>query len=715
MMIKIGSDYLEYNDTIEVERQAKLLEDLSTTNGDYSYQFDAPWTSKNFELLGRPLPDNIRKLTYQKIDCDLVSDDGIALYKGYLRIEGLSGYKIQLSFFSGNNNWFGLLSEGMRAIDWSEFDVDQTEMNISGAILSTSGTVFPYLDNGLLAYRGAAVLKVEDFVGAIYLKDIVKKIFQTHSIKTQGDLFDDADFNSAIVLSNGKSQEDIEARSAKVLTTSSANPSDAAYHVMTWTDDSTYPYFDGAANLFDLANNRYVADVKMKVKVDLNITQNLSNTIIGGTYFKMAFFVNSVLYSEQIAPFGNSTAQSFSDTVILEAGDILEIETYNNAPIWDDPITFATLDIKPIFIYKAIGSAMVPDWTQSDFIANVFKQFNVISEYDAQTMTLTADLFEKLKSKSPVDLSPYVSNVETDYIDFISGYGKRSLFQHQPTEQEEDFRKLNFTLRSSGPGTIEVDNEFLEDEETIIDSEFSEPITYLNPIFAQSIEKTNLLEVEEETTIDFTGVIDSPGTSGRARFAIPEDVFELADLVRVRNSTNPSYNGDWIVITLGTGYIELEGLAFDTDAIGEVTKLNIIYSSSDQVYLLHHLPLYPVSNFSGKTSIQIENTDYETLAPAFYSLIDTGRRIDEEFPFSMSFKSGDQKSVLDKNFGLATRCLNDPVKLLVTALIPYKVYLQLSFLRPVTLTSLESSNMYYLNRQTGYEGKYCLLELIKLP
>jgi len=61
--------------------------------------------------------------------------------------------------------------------------------------------------------------------------------------------------------------------------------------------------------------------------------------------------------------------------------------------------------------------------------------------------------------------------------------------------------------------------------------------------------------------------------------------------------------------------------------------------------------------------------------------------------------------------------INDPVKLFCQANIPYNVFLNLNFLRPITIKTLETSNLYYLNRISGYKGseEQCTLELIKLP
>lgn len=714
MMIKVSNEFLEFDELIEVEKQIKLFEEISTTDGDFSYSFELGKTLTNRRLLRYPEPDNISKPVYQKIPANLLSDSGAELFKGYLRIERITE-TYHCSFFAGNNNWFGMLSGKLRDIDWSEFDRDMTESNLGAAIFNSSGTVFPMVDNGLLAYRGYALMRVEDFAGAIYTKNIVEKVFALQGIKIQGELLNDVDYLSSVVLCNGKSQADIEARSVKAHTTNSPNPNDAAYHKMVWDNDTDYPYFDGSKNLFNLSAGRYDADVKMKVKVNLNISQMLGTAGLG-IIFKMAIFVNGVLRDEKLGPFSTSESQSFTKIVSLNAGDYLEIFTYNNAAFWDDPIEDATLEITPIFIFKALGQAMVPDWTQSEFISAVFQKWNALPSYNSQNKTLTVDLFEKIKSKPAIDLSEYISATEVDYSEFISEYGKKSFLSHAETEEEEEFRKLNFERRPYSKAQIDVDNDFLEDEVDILESKFSAPITYLNPIFSMSQEKTNLIEFERDTKIDFTAVIDSPATPGRARFSIPEDIFELGDMVRIENSTNANYNGDYAIVTLGAGYIELTGVTFDTDAMGEVTKMNFVYSDSDKVYLLHNVPLYSIIKFSTLNEFIIVATQYQTLSLGYYNIIRTNRPVDTDLPFSMAFEDGDQTGFKERYFRLFSQVLNDPVKLLCTATIPYHIYHQLDFLSPVKILTEETQNVYYLNRIRGYKGpEYdATLELIKI-
>jgi len=90
MMIKVGNEYLDFNELVETEKQVKLLEDLSTSDGDFSYSFDLSKTINNTRILNNPLPDNISKEVYQKIPASLLTDSGEETFKGYLRVEKIN-------------------------------------------------------------------------------------------------------------------------------------------------------------------------------------------------------------------------------------------------------------------------------------------------------------------------------------------------------------------------------------------------------------------------------------------------------------------------------------------------------------------------------------------------------------------------------------------------------------------------------------------------
>lgn len=717
MMLKVGSEYLDFNGTVELEQKVKLFENLDSSDGDVSFQFDVEETSKNVRLLNYPISDHLTKSTYRRINCDLQDDSGVSLQTGFLRIERrVKRDRIALSFFSGNSNWFGLIAGNLTDIDFSDFDIEQTIANIESSWSNTSGITFPLVDNGGLITRSVAHLKIEDFIGAFYVKTVFKKIFTSVSIKLEGELFEDPLYDKLITIKNSKNQTEIDNRSSYVLSNGMSRPSDNVFYKMTYDDDSTYPYFDGASNNFDLANNRYVADQKMILRVEASFVAVTVSPMLQ----LIEVWVNGVEVKEKQGQSVSGAENTFSINVLipLEAGDVLEIYTiYGLTPGSD--ILSATLKLTPTYLYTSYGNSMVPNWTKQEYVSAIFQIFNVITSFDPKTKTLTCNLFDKIKEKDPIDISKYVTVEETDYISFISSFGKRSLFSYN----EIDFDEVkDYNLANSfkyGQGVIHVANDFISESEEVINSEFTNPFTYINGVFDMSMERTNLIELNEGESININSVSDNGGI---ARINISEDLFLVGDILRITESTNTRYNGDWVVNVQAAGYVELNGLAFESNATGKITKMDYAYNSSDEVYLMVNIALYDNSKFTGNPSILLETVLKSAFGLAYFSLLNTSRQINIDYKQSLSFGEIQdplfyQRTILETYWSLVSRVLNDPVKLINTGLMPTNVYRSIDFLRPLMVKTLESSNLYYCNTISGYKSSYenFRIDTIKLP
>jgi hypothetical protein len=724
MMIKVSNEFLDFDDLIEVEKQIKLFEDISTTDGDFSYSFELQKTLNNTKLLGNPFPDNINKPVYQKIPAKLLSDSGAETYDGYLRVQRVTEV-YECSFFAGNNNWFTEITGLLTDLDLSRYDIEQTEDNVVNSWSQTEGIVFPLLDNGGLITRSYPEVKIEDFVGAFYVKTIFNKIFAEAGIKIQGELLEDWRFQNMVSLSNSKDQEGINAATSFVeKNVLQVLPHNSEQKVI-WDNDSTLPYFDGASDNFDIVNDQYIPKIKSIVKVESSLA-----------YFGTGFFglllmfvkVNGVTVRTVGigAPSGTEVTISVNATVSLNANDVLEIYAIQANSDGDaGDLRRGTLKITPTFIYKTFGRTAVPNWTKQQFVSNILRMFNVLASYREGDATLTLNLFEKIKGKDPIDLSEYISSTEVDYNEFISDYGKRSLFSYKQVDYDElkDYNKGKYF--KYGQGVIEINNDFLNPDEAILESDFANPIAYQNSVFDMSMEKTNLIELEEGESVTFGGV-GNDGL-GNASFDLSNQIFIVGDLVRIKESSNPIYNGDWVVTStpFSGGDITLNGVPFNTTATGTAVKLNYKYSSSEDVFIFINVPNYAASKFSG-TQIVLNSESYyplgiSNIALAYFDLINLGRQVNTDFIYSLSFGGIDdplhyQTTMIDSYFRLFSRMLNDPVKLISTATLPYDVYNRIDFLSPVTIKTLETSNLYYLNRITGFKESYydSTLELIKL-
>lgn len=725
MMIKVSNEFLDFDQEIEVEKQIKLFEDISTTDGDFSYAFELPKTLHNKRLLGNPLPDNINKPVYQQIPASLLSRGGAELYDGYLRIEGVKE-TYRLSFFAGNNNWFVQITGLMNELELSQYDVDNNEVNIINSWSMTEGLVFPFMDNGGLLTRSYHQLKIEDFVGSFYVKTLFTKIFTEAGIKIQGELLEDWRYQNLICATNAKDEQLINDRTSYVeKNVAQVLPYNTEVKI-TWDNDSVYPYSDGAANNFDLANSQYVPDLKMVVRIELTIvSQSTSFFAVSLIYIK----VNGVIIRRKGMGFGESDGEVSASIIVsmsLNPGDVVEIYQIQINDDGDAAQTLrGTIKITPTYVYRTIGSAAVPNWTKQQFVSNILRMFNVLASYNEGNATLTLNVFEKIKSKPPLDISEHISEVEVDYTEFISDYGKNSILSYKEVEYEElkSYNKGKFF--KYGQGVIEVNNDFLEDNKDIIESDFSNPIAILNPVFDASLEKTNLIELEEGEAFTFSDVANDG--FGDAAFNIADtDAFLVGDLARIKDSTNAAYNGDWIVKTLDGVHLTFNGLPFDTAASGEIVKLNYKYSTSEDVFLFINIPNYERSKFSDAPIVFDSGGFYPisitNIALAYFDMINTGRQVNRDFIYSLSFGGIDdplhyQVNMIDSYFRLLTRVLNDPVKLIATCHIPYALYHQIDFLRPITIKTMETVNQYYANRLTGYKESYrpSFFELIKLP
>lgn len=714
MMIRVNGEYLDFNDDIEIESQVKLFEEISTSNGDYSYSFQLPTTSKNLKALGFPFPDTIKSI-YNNVPCDIVDESGFVINSGSLRIETLSNV-INCSFFGGNNDWFSLLNPLLSDLPLQKYDKTLTNTNISASWSKSSGLVFPIFDSGALITRSFYNLKIEDFFGCFYMKTLFAEIFGSHGIKLDGDLLVDDTFNKMLLVSNNKRAYTIDPRSCFVQKTVDQTVTNSvSSDVVTFTGESS-PFFDGSKGNYDTAQSVYNPDVKMVVDIDF------FGRIDPVDFANVGIFKNSASVARKITYSFQEEVTISARGIVLEVGDTIRVRL-STSDITEPTIIRAgsTLRVTPTFVYAADGKACVPEWTQGQLVSNVFQLLNVVPSYNSDSKTLTLDLFQKIKTKEPIDVSDRVTIVETDFSEFISNYGKQTLFKYQDSSNEDLLNKYNISnFIKYGSGAITVDNDFIEETADAVEVEFTAPITYFNSVFYSSMERINFVELDEDVSKDITSVTDSSGTA-RLNIASADDDFTVGDLVLLATD-NDNYNGQYVVNTVTTTYITVNGITFDSSATGTATKLVFTNTDDDSVYVF--LNAAGVSNlfYSNINSMYLESAVFNSSSLAFFNLLSAGREIDTKYKQGLSFgainnENSNQLSLIDTYWGNFGSILNDPVLLRVLALFKRKTYLEIkSFLRPLRIKTNNTNNLYYLNRMTGYKSGHedCEGELIKL-
>lgn len=718
MILKVGDTVLDFSGPVENDRQAKLFEEIDAERGDFGFAAEMPDNGHNRKALGMPLADSLIGSQYLANNAVLMNDAGTPIYFGAVRVEGLKGGKIRWSFVSGNSNWFGMLRGNLSELNISKYDTLQTSANVIASWSNTSGMVYPWVDAGPLKTRRWKSARPEDFAPGLYLHTIFEEVFQRAGLKIQGEMINHPLFNQIVVLTNSKSDEETDARACNVnKVTDQTLPSNLSYVKVTFDNDSDYPYFDGSANNFSLVNNRYTADLEM----DLNVKLTLQ--------LSAAHWTGIVLYKN-----GNPTTShvsvSTTDTntlntnIHLVAGDYIEFYARNQVsggPSVD--IISGNLEIKPTYIFKSFAKSTLPKWTKQQFVSNVLQIFNAIPAYDPFTKTVTFNLFDKLKGKPSIDLSEYITGpIETDYVDFISNYGKRNTFSYSETSEEETERYNASSDVKYGAGVLVANNDFIQDSADVISSDFAAPISYIHPAFNCSMDRMELIELADgEVDAQFTGVQDDGAGNAQFMLTDADDIFNVGELVRIE-SDDTQYNGEYIIGQVTSTFFSLSGGVFYTNNPGKVTRMRYENTSNDDVFIVVHTGLRDIDDFSQESLFYLGTSSRLTWGHSYFNLLATGKPVDSIFKQGLCFGRVNnplafQRTLIDAFWQQFYRVINNPVKLLCPANLPETVNAKLDFLTPVSIKTLTSTNEYYVNKIEGYQGQQyqCTLELIQLP
>lgn len=690
MMIKISNGYLELNDTIDVERKAKLFEDVSMVEGDFSYSFSIPKTKENVEKIRVFSVNNKLKPWTRKIPAELQNDSGVTLYRGFIKIE-TDNVVYSASFFSGNTNWMDELDVSLLEFDWSNYDTATTDIPDSWS--STSGVVFPLTDRGILSTRNTPLFSYDDFQGYIYAKDIVNKLLALNGMKINGDILSDPIYNKLITSSGNNKlfQQEIDKRKVYI-GKSGTQLFTNAFQTVTLTNVSS-PFSNSPLGNWSTSTNRYTFDesasnyrVEVKFVFDglsyftLRVLKNGTDTVLEKSY-------NNV----------KSIVDTFNSADYLEnasSGEYIEVQVGVSSALFSDRnmVAGSSVRIYPTQFYKVFASTIIPDMTGSTFLSNIFRMLNIIVSYNANNKTITANYFDKVLTSEPIDLSEYITITDNNYEEFISDYAKNNLLLWEEGSNDfvEDFNENSILPYASG--VIEIDNDFLEDEADLVQMDFAAAWQQSYGFVGLDLPLTDFISVTVKETRNITAVTNS---SNNAVFDYDGTTFN--GIARVIDSTIEEYNGDYRVISSGTTF-NGRG-AYLGNATGTLQILSVQLNNADPVFLLNN-PNQDLSQVSGVDEIFVEN-----LVPvtdiAIANFLSTDNYIG-----SLSFE--DLKPLYFNN---TEKILNNGVKCFGSGNIPESVYLQLDFLRTVRV----NDTVYYINKISGYTGSNnnVVLELIK--
>lgn len=695
-MIKVGDEYLEYSDLPDVVRQVKTPDTIDAA-GDFSYSFTVQPTQNNVRILKAGLNQSDGNLN-KKIYCTY-ERFGNPIHIGYLTIDGTSANGIDLTFYSGNTEWFQVISEAgaIYNLDLSAYKLPLANTVPSAVVVNswtaTEGIIYPLADLGYLFEIGPAT--VENFIPMVYVKTMLKAIFQQNGFKLEGEILTDSVYNQLVAGIDNQFDPSLPYLTSRNAYIGKGSQSLNTTPQLVTFDQETYPYFNGG----QFSGNRYTADADLSVVITVDFQLDASVDYI--IELRRNGSVVSTIQSS-----GSVISKSFNNgnAVSIDQGEYFEVWMY---------LSSGTVNITSGAVRYQMGrfDATYPQFlfgnmTQIDFVRGIFRMLNVVSTYDQFSKTVRCNLFRNVKN-SEVDLSSYVSDIELDNTSLSEEIGKQTIFTFQDGggSQITDYNDRNSI--PYGGGSIISDSEILS-EDVSIDVPFTASYGYYNSTFKTWLADLGLVSFEEqEDGFTITSVVNS---GGNAQFTTSDDHnLDQLDYVKITDTSTGEYLGRRRVSTVvSPTEFRLQDTPYtSTVAVtGSGVKLNISSNLNGSIFIGMVLPNYPVSSFmKNETTIDYAGTPYTNIAYFYFVKDNLGLPIDnfKELPVFGANVVG-SITLIDKYYGEQKKYFSNPVKLLANMHMPLNVYNSIDRTKSVSINTEFINAKGFLIKDEGYKG-----------
>lgn len=707
-MIKIGDEYLEYDDLPDVVRQVKTPDTIDVA-GDFSYSFTVQATPKNVRLLKARVNQSDGNLN-RKIPC-VYERFGNPIHIGYLAIDGVNASGIQLSFFSGNTEWFQTIEEAgaIYNLDLSAYKLPLSNINPSPVVIgswgNTEGIIYPLMDLGDLVNWGPKV--VSSFIPMVYVKTVMQAIFQQNGFKIDGEIFTDSVYNQLVAGVDNQfdpSLEYLTSRNAYI--GKGAQALNTTPQLVTFTQD-TYPFYNGG----QFGANRYTADEDMSMLVIVDFQLDAS-----ADYVIELRRNGSVVSTIQSSGSVISSAFNSRNVVTIDEDQYFEVWMYlssGTVNIVSGSVTYRIIRFDATYPQFLFGNM-----TQIDFVRGIFRMLNVVSTYDQFNKTVTCNLFKNVRDEEK-DLSRFVSDIEVDNTSLGQEIGQKTRFVFQESEGEQ-IKAYNESNDIPYAGGAIVSESELLGEDVEYDVPFTASFGYYNETFKTWLANLGLNSFQEaEHIMTFSSVTNS---AGNALFTtVADHELEQLDYVRIKNTDTGEYIGDFRVSSVPTTTTFTLQFAPYTSTVavtGIGVKLTGESNFNGSVFIGMVLPNYPVSSFmKNETSINYGGVTHSNIAYFYFVKDNLGLPIDgfRELPVFDADVVG-AITLLDKYYGEQKKYFNKPLKLLAKMYLPLNVYNGIDQTKSVSIKTEFLDVKGFVVKNEGYKGVdvECLFEVINL-
>lgn len=535
LKIKISDEFLDGGTQVFQDYAVNNLGDISNRQSGFSNSFSVPVSEKNNRLLGYSNDLNTSGVKpYRRVDAELY-DNNTRVSTGYVKIEMVSRSSYQCSFFSDNASWFTLIKDKkINQLDYSDLDHQYTPTNATGSFSNTTGYVYPIIDYGNLSTQTTTSIPLTELFPAIFVHEVVSRVFKDIDWKIQGDMINSPTFNRMILPFSkdelSRSEADIEDETVTA-TVASTN---------TGLGNGDFVTFDGTDTISMSLFANYDILIEMIVVSPFND--------VGGTGFDLVLEKNG---TTDIMSIQNITVVG-TYSVLLQAEQLTASDTLK---LRVDHASTGTISISIGSFVRLTPDGVVlegstinmgntiADIATVDFLQYLFNYFGVYPVGDPVSKTLTCDFFRNIKTNISdaedwSNLLDVGSSYETNFEELLQNYGQQTRFNYLQDDEDDELNAYNSVNNQwFGQGSLTLDNQHLEGIVDLYEAPFASSINLMSlsdelyvPQIIKRIPRIMLITAGEtisisemtaglQTTLVITASIFSPSIVSSAPFA----------------------------------------------------------------------------------------------------------------------------------------------------------------------------------------------------
>lgn len=500
------------------------IADMQNRNANRSNQFKLPFTANNNRVMGNAnLVQTATDRPYTKIPVKFI-DAGVEVVPNGYGILKQAARFYELAMYSGNADFFDAIRDKkMNELDLSALDHEFNLTNVMASFTNTyvDGYKYPLINYGDYQNTNRTVY-MENMRPAMFVRYLLERIVAEAGFSTDGNLFDETRFNKmllpyvvsriatnypivhAIKESNSMISRLYSGNEAYITGSGYSGPYSANDGRLVFQHDYDQGGFDilnpggngtwdfggvglsAGADTFTSTMNRDAGDIVVTVNVPFWIVNSSALSINESLKIcKWDGVTETVVATSNVVtvpagyPSGPVVRGIFSvtaDNFSVNAGDQIYVKpTY--IPVYSPPSyqyihfdTGGTIDISYANITPGFDVPMsltLPDMTQTDFVKMVMQMFFVVPSTDANTKTISFNLFDTLDDNLAV-ARDWTDKLHMDRKTWslsykIGNYAQTNFLKYREDQTDTDI------IVGAGDGAIYVSDETLARENTMVE------------------------------------------------------------------------------------------------------------------------------------------------------------------------------------------------------------------------------------------------------